>query len=218
MLGMAMVQYFNSRDVWIREIERTQRSGIHALADVSHYIGYARVPTDLTTYPPVYTVVTLHYLEIRLPEPLGKQGPIRFAENRNGALIPDTPYYDAYARAFDYEALTRYVREGCVREHVPSWKFLVQEESIPCTRTGIAVRYNPKNPAIISFPEFPPFPGTFKTWGSLVVDSLFYGGLIAAAFAVAVFAGAVPMFLWFLGLKVRPIFDSLRQLRCGQVN
>jgi hypothetical protein len=86
---------------------------------------------------------------------------IRFAENGMGALIPDTPYNDAYARAFDYEALTGYVRESCVQEHVPSWKFLAQQESIPCTRTGIAVRYNPKNPALISFPEFPPLPGTF---------------------------------------------------------
>ena len=211
MLGMAMVQYSNSRDVWIKEIERTQRSGIQALADVSYYRTHARVRTDGGAGPPVYTFITLHHLEIRLPEPLGKQGSIRFAENDNGTLMPDTPYYGAYARAFDYEALIRHVRVGCVQEHVPSWRFLAPQESIPCTRTGIAVRYNPKNPALISFPEFPPVPETFGI--ADLVGLLLYGGLIAAGFAVAVFAGAVPMFLWFLGLKVRPVFDSLRQSR-----
>jgi hypothetical protein len=115
--------------------------------------------------------------------------------------IADNVVYDARTRRFAYKALADYVLDDCARtEEKPWWQILRRTVAIPCTRTGVAVRYDPADPASFVLPDFPSRSGWRDVLGEAIatlVLAVFFGG----ACWLVVVGGAVPLFRLFLGLE-----------------
>ncbi len=185
--AVAVVKFLSSRSTWIERVDAAaltvQQSGVQTLADVTYHRTLEGSGED-SYY--------LHHFAIHLPPPLGDQKPIEIAHN---------VIYSEDARRFDYKALARHVAESCKPAAIkPRWQVLKSKLSIPCTRTGISVRYDVRRPDRVYFPQFPGR-RTFWTGAAEGFGSVAFGLFIAMGCAVVVFYCGIPLFLWFLGLN-----------------
>jgi hypothetical protein len=186
-VGSAIATFVQSRGTWRRTIANTlaviETSGLEAQADVTYHE---------TVEGSGEHRYLLHHFVFAIPG----QPDLPSIE------IPDNIVYDRHASRFDYQALAAFILDDCRRsEEKRWWQVFRRTKGIPCTRTGIRIRYDPSHPDSFIVPGFPSRGGTSTRFWE-VVAMLILGIFFAAGCFMVIAVGGVSLLRLFLGLAV----------------